>query len=114
MKGGGAAVVNRVPEILGERHQRAENAGVDGGGEYVEHAHAVTEASVAAVDECPPEEQRGEEERSVLKRVNPVVFDAGIVERRDMPGPERGSVEQPDEEREGHHAPECGDVSALG
>src|SRR4051812_36911266 len=113
MERGGATVVDRIPKILGEGHQCAENAGVDGGGEHVKNAHAVTEASVATVDERPPEEQRGEEKGGVLECMNPVVLDAGIVERRDMPGPERRSMEQPDEKRERHHAPERGDLPLL-
>jgi hypothetical protein len=62
--------------------------------EDVEHSDAVAEASVAPVNERPPEEQSAEEETDVHRGVNALVADGRLVERRSVPDPQRGAVEE--------------------
>ena len=73
-----------------------------GGGEHVEDGGTVTETAVSSVHEPPPEQRRAAEERKMLDDVHRFVLERGVVQRRQMPHPQRRGMNTPDGRRRGH------------
>ena len=67
---------------------------MNGGGEHVHDRRAVAAATVASVRNAPPEERGGAEETQMLNDVHGLVLERLVVERRQVPDPEREAVQR--------------------
>ena len=84
-----------------KREQRAETPPWTAVREHVDDGGAVADAAVAAVRDAPPEERRGAEEAQMLDDVDAFVLERAVVQRREVPDPQRDRVQQEDRRRRG-------------
>src|SRR6185503_2785484 len=79
--------VRRIPRCSGDSDECAECAAVNGSREEIEHGRAVTHRALWSMNEGPPEQKRGEQERKMLKRVNCFAVQRCVKERGNVPNP---------------------------
>src|SRR5437762_1005421 len=57
MKRSSPRLVNRIPDLLREGHQRPQDAGMNRGSEAVHDSNAGREPAMASMNKCPPEQE---------------------------------------------------------